>query len=399
MTNDTFHTYIFDAEGNITAVDSGQTATYVYNAQNQRVRATVGSAITEYVFSAAGQRVSEWNGTTRAQLKGKYYWGAKPVAYYAGGAAHFEHQDWLGTERVRTTYNGGVEASTISLPFGDGQATTGADGDANHYGMLDADPKTATDHAQFRQYSEAQGRWLAPDPYSGSYSMRNPQSFNRYVYASNNPLAMTDASGLCDIWSIVGWSSCLGGKLVGLGGGGGGGGGGASSSTSDGGVMVTTPNGQEYLYQEQYWNDEMQNGYGAGIWLSNGTSGEVMVTYDWSTKSVDTGVDVDLFPSLDLTGLNSDQIPKGNVTTQQSYSDPLGPIHELAVNVVRDVGLYDQTPVQAHAQKCAGSLGLIAASYPVGGESIWLGRALWGIGLGTNFVPNWGCSGLPMPPP
>jgi uncharacterized protein RhaS with RHS repeats len=58
MTNDSFHSYTFDAEGNITAVDNGTTATYVYNALNQRVKATMGSTITEYVFSAAGQRIS-----------------------------------------------------------------------------------------------------------------------------------------------------------------------------------------------------------------------------------------------------------------------------------------------------------------------------------------------------
>jgi len=203
MTYDTFHSYTFDAEGNITAVDGGQTAQYVYNAQNQRVSATVGSTITEYVFSAAGQRVSEWNGATHTQLKGKYYWGAMPVAYYAGGAAHFEHQDWLGTERMRTTYNGGVEGSYISQPWGDGLGTSGTDTDANHYAQLDHDAETATDHAQFRQYSSAQGRWLAPDPYSGSYSMRNPQSFNRYAYGSNNPLAATDPSGMDDDCGLV----------------------------------------------------------------------------------------------------------------------------------------------------------------------------------------------------
>src|SRR5208337_2783903 len=59
--------------------------------------AAVGGAITEYVFNAAGQRVSEWNGATHAQLKGKYYWGGKPVAYYANGSTHFEHQDWPGS--------------------------------------------------------------------------------------------------------------------------------------------------------------------------------------------------------------------------------------------------------------------------------------------------------------
>jgi hypothetical protein len=52
------------------------------------------------------------------------------------------------------------------------------------------------DHAQFRQYSNMQDRWMSPDPYEGSYDVTNPQSFNRYVYVGNNPLGLTDPSGL-----------------------------------------------------------------------------------------------------------------------------------------------------------------------------------------------------------
>ncbi len=155
------------------------------------------SGTTEFVFNAAGQRVSEWNGTTNVQLKGHYYWGGKPVAFYTPSGVHFQHQDWLGTERLRTTYNGGVEGSFTSLPFGDGLATvSGSDTDANHYATLDHDYESDTEHAQFRQYSSAQGHWLAPDPYDGSYDPSNPQSFNRYVYASNNPLGLVDPSGM-----------------------------------------------------------------------------------------------------------------------------------------------------------------------------------------------------------
>jgi RHS repeat-associated protein len=121
------------------------------------------------------------------------------LALYASNATHFQHQDWLGTERMRTTYNGSVEGSYTSLPFGDGQAATGSDLDANHFATLDHDNETDTDHAQFRQFANAQGRWMRPDPYSGSYDASNPQSFNRYVYASNNPLAMIDPSGLDDV--------------------------------------------------------------------------------------------------------------------------------------------------------------------------------------------------------
>ena len=36
---------------------------------------------------------------------------------------------------------------------------------------------------------------MRPDPYSGSYSLSNPQSFNRYAYALNNPLGYVDPSG------------------------------------------------------------------------------------------------------------------------------------------------------------------------------------------------------------
>ena len=174
---------------------------YLYNALNQRIQTVVASAPRNIVFNAAGQRVTIWNANTGAQTQGQYYWGGKPVAFYSGGSAHFQHQDWLGTERLRTTYNGGVEGTFRSLPFGDGLTTiySGTDTDAHHFATVDHDYEDETDHAQFRQYSEAQWHWLAPDPYNGSYDASNPQSFNRYAYALNNPLSNIDPSGLyCD---------------------------------------------------------------------------------------------------------------------------------------------------------------------------------------------------------
>ena len=127
-------------------------------------------------------------------------------------------------------------------PFGDNKLTipTGApDTDANHYAFLDTDKETATDHADFRQYSNAQGRWMAPDPYDGSYDPSNPQSLNRYVYAMNSPASDLDPSGLwslqasavCSFCSSI-WNairnifSSVGDEDGGSSGGGGGGGGG-----------------------------------------------------------------------------------------------------------------------------------------------------------------------------
>jgi RHS repeat-associated protein len=170
-----------------------------HNARNQRVRAKVGSVATELVFNAQGQRTSVWNGTTKTVLRGQYYGGGQPVADDSGGQTHFQHQDWLRTERLRTTYNGSVESTFTSLPFGDAQ-TTDAGGDPNYFAALDDDAETGTDHAQFRQYNSTQGHWMRPDPYYRSYDFSNPQTFNRYAYALNNPLSAVDPKGLECVW-------------------------------------------------------------------------------------------------------------------------------------------------------------------------------------------------------
>ena len=201
VTSDGFHTYTYDAEGNLTAVDGGSTASYMYNALNQRVSATAGGTTTQYAYNVAGQRVSIWNTSSPpGQIVEEYYVGNKHVGYYANSMLHFHHTDWTGTERVRTMFNGTVEATFTSLPFGDAFAlVSGSDGDPYHYALQDHDFTSDTDHAQFRQYSSTPGRWMSPDPYDGSYDPSNPQSFNRYSYVLNNPESFIDPNGLVSI--------------------------------------------------------------------------------------------------------------------------------------------------------------------------------------------------------
>jgi YD repeat-containing protein len=70
MTYDGFHNYIYNTEGNITNVDGGAGAVYVYNALNQRVQVDLPTVSHQYVYNAAGQRVSVWDTNTDAQVQG-----------------------------------------------------------------------------------------------------------------------------------------------------------------------------------------------------------------------------------------------------------------------------------------------------------------------------------------
>jgi RHS repeat-associated protein len=241
MLNDGVHSYQYDAEGNLVQVDGGSTAKYVYDVFNQRVHVQTASATTEYIYDYAGRRVSGWLSPNNYGNQGRIYWDGQQIGFRSSNGTNFDHQDILGTERLRTTYSGAVGATYQSLPWGDGYGATvnnsGADQDSLHYADLEHDAESGTEHAQFRNYSSAQGRWLAPDPYMGSYDLTNPQSMNRYAYVLNNPTSLLDPSGLylqpfqpgaedptCDINEIC--------YAAGGGGSGGGGGQGRTGSTT-----------------------------------------------------------------------------------------------------------------------------------------------------------------------
>ena len=205
------NSYFYDAEGNVLEVNAGTSnpIVYTYDALNHRVGVAEGSTVKEYDFNTYGQRVSIWLGGSN-NLQGQYYWGQTPVAYYEGGSTHFQHQDWVGTERMRTSYNGSIEAMFTQGPFGENYTVTqGSDTDDAHYAGQDNDDATQTSHAQYRELATIYGRWMSADPYDGSYSRLNPQSLNRYSYAMNNPYTFTDRLGLdtttdpCDVDACV----------------------------------------------------------------------------------------------------------------------------------------------------------------------------------------------------
>ena len=59
------------------------------------------------------------------------------------------------------------------------------------------DSETGLDYAQARYYASMKGRFTSPDPlYLELRRLTDPQQFNIYSYARNNPLKLTDPTGL-----------------------------------------------------------------------------------------------------------------------------------------------------------------------------------------------------------
>jgi hypothetical protein len=133
---------------------------------NHRTSVQTGGATTEYVFDYNGRRVSSWAEPSNAGNEGRIYWDGLPLAYRADdGTTYFQHEDYLGTERMRTSDTGAVAATFASLPWGDGYAgniiDSGAGQDIIHFAGMDQDGNPVSDlvadHAQFRDYSFLQG--------------------------------------------------------------------------------------------------------------------------------------------------------------------------------------------------------------------------------------------------
>jgi RHS repeat-associated protein len=203
MTDGT-NTYTYDADGNLLKqVNSSVTLQYTYNALNQQVVQSLPAlsrpVTTNQVFDRSGNLDSLWL-VGSGQIMGRANWGSKAIETYevSSNMAFFDHRDWVGTRRAITNATGTVTDVRESLPFGDDAANVsgGQDNTFDGFTGLWNGATNNTNHAQFREYLNIAGRFLQPDPYSGSYRLGNPQSFNRYAYVLNNPLSLVDPLGL-----------------------------------------------------------------------------------------------------------------------------------------------------------------------------------------------------------
>ena len=88
----------------------------------------------------------------------------------------------------------GVVLPGMSMMQG-GQGYGGYDGVRQQFTSKERDRETGLDYFGARYYSSTQGRFTSVDPENAGANPSDPQSWNGYAYARNNPLVYTDPEG------------------------------------------------------------------------------------------------------------------------------------------------------------------------------------------------------------
>lgn len=213
MIYDGAHSYTYDAENRLISVDGGSTATYIYDANGQRVRKTVGGVSTDFLRDVSNNVVAEWSSTCSCWSVIHVYANNGLLAEYWNSTTYFVHKDHLGSTRLITDLNKAVVDSLDYLPYG--MQIAGGTFTTHKFTGKERDAESGLDHFDFRKYNSALGRWMSPDPAGAAFAnLSVPQSWNLYSYVLNNPLRFTDPTGLyCyygdtgdDGWSVADWS-------------------------------------------------------------------------------------------------------------------------------------------------------------------------------------------------
>jgi len=224
VTNDGVHGYTYDAENRLVSVDGGS-ATYAYDQSNQRYKKVTVGTTTHYIWQGS-QVIAEHNGTTGASTADYVYSGSRMIAKAAGLTTQYFLSDRLSVRLVLNT-SGSVLGRMAHAPFGEDFAQSGSQ-EKHHFTGYERDPESALDYAVNRTVAPGVARFQQADPYKASAYKIDPQSWNRYSYARNNPVTRVDALGLQD---GPGWTNTFGWRNsvdvgasgnVGRGGGGGG---------------------------------------------------------------------------------------------------------------------------------------------------------------------------------
>jgi len=190
----------YDMENRMTDISSPSngSASFSYDGEGRRVRKTVGTWVTYYIYTARGELAAEYETSRPA------------TAPPARCSPCYVFEDHLGS--TRALWDGsGLQARMDYLPFGGvvpadrnnrssiacaaGACYDSSGSLTQKFTGKERDGETGLDYFGARYMSAAQGRFTSPDKPFADQHPEDPQSWNLYSYVRNNPLAHVDTDG------------------------------------------------------------------------------------------------------------------------------------------------------------------------------------------------------------
>ena len=194
LLSDGIRSFGWDALGRLKTVrrNGQELAGYGYDSQNRRVRKTVGTKTTYYLYDLESRLIAEIAGNGRVLRE--YVWlGQEPLAlreYEVRSGLYFYINDHLGTPQRLITGEGTVVWQAAALPFGRTQVQLGTVQNNLRFPGQYFDAETGLHYNWNRYYDPETGRYLSPDPIGLEGGL------NLYAYVNNDPVNWSDPWGL-----------------------------------------------------------------------------------------------------------------------------------------------------------------------------------------------------------
>lgn len=197
--NDTW-VYTYDCGNRLTKVEKNSTllAEYTYDGDGRRIQTTENGETTTHIYS--GLTILYEENATGSAL---YIYGptgrlAKRTLMEGESSTFYYHTDHQGSTRLVTDESRTIVAAVMYEPFGK-NSVTGEESSLYSGKEMDS---TGLYCFGARYYDPQLGTFITRDPIAGKKAL--PQSLNRYAYCLNNPVRLTDPTGMstfrmCDV--------------------------------------------------------------------------------------------------------------------------------------------------------------------------------------------------------
>lgn len=205
------HTFAYDALDMPHRDTFGGTTEYVYTADDERIAVVAPTGQWDWsVRGPSGKVIREFTSTgTNFQWRKDYIWrgdlllATRQLEPNGTVTTYHYHLDHLGTPRRITDDADRIVGKSDYDPFGSRLSGGTNPASANRMQFTGHERDTGPlgeqtdtlDYMHARYYSPYAGRFLSVDPARSSAELPKPQTWNRYSYAINNPIAYTDPTG------------------------------------------------------------------------------------------------------------------------------------------------------------------------------------------------------------